>query len=547
MYRVTKKLKGDIRSIIGDYFSNEDFAKGLEAFENLINIDEENSNMEENSNTKENSNFDSEYGDYLNETSIIDPSWNVYTGCRIEGLLRKLEKLKGENTEGIMLQEYYKRLGFYTWLDEPEIMNARSKDTANSSGGEFHLAAADAKVYAECAHFIGAYISVYQLSNKTKAHNNPEDDNLIDNIKNLFIVYLDQCIRNYDLICDVYVSELIERKINYKAYAEEHLNGFADFLDDFLQLNWEGDKNDVFEYDYSKSVKFVGEAGMGKTTQMRRMYYQLLSDVAEGNKKIIPIWIELKDVKEDACSMKALLEMNLGEYGHYYNRMIEKNVLALFLDGYNEILNENVKRMIANEVDNLHKIHPEILIALTDRSKKSNPTVLMKNSVSYTFKGLTKEEIEKYALLKCDKDKVDDILAYLKTVEWLYSTNMIPEKMNNLIDLLSDGIEPENEDEFYDVYLEYILDREVDDKKETRIEDLKFCLGELTNMMSNARDEMPRNDIIKIWLPLNNNDLHLTQDLFDLAIRLPILKPGIGNNTYMFAHPQYFVKCEEGF
>lgn len=538
MYSVSEKFKGDIRSLLGDVFTNEDFEKGLVAFENIINIESEESN------------FDIEYGKYLNETDLIGSSWNVYTGCRIEGLLRKIEEIKGEDTDGIMLQGFYTRLGFYTWLDEPDIISARTKDAVNSGGGSFHLAEADAKEYEECSHYIGAYIKTYQLRNKTKAHDNPEDDNLVkrlDNVKSLFIVYWDQCISNYELIYNAYVSELVEHKINYISFAKEKLEELKGFFDDFLQLNWKGDENDIFEYDYSKSVKFIGEAGMGKTTQMKRMYFQMLSDVANGNKKIIPAWVELKEVTEDSCSMQSILGMGLCEYGHYYDLMIEKNAVALFLDGYNEILDDNVRRIVANEVDTLHKKHPEILIVLTDRSKKSNPTILMKNSVSYTFNGLSKEEIEKYALLKSTKEKQNEIVAYLKKTSWIYSTNMIPEKMNNLIDLLSDGIEPDNEDEFYDNYLEYILDREIDEKKETRIEDLKFCLGELTQVMNDARDEKTRNEIVKLWQPLTNNDLHMAQDLFDLAIRLPILKPGIGNNTYMFVHPQYFVKCEEGF
>lgn len=545
MYRVSEEFRANVKSLVGDVFSNEDYAKGMEAFENLINIEDEVSN------------FNSEYGKYLNETSLIDPSWDIYTGCRIEGLLKKIEKIKGNNIDGVMLQGFYTRLGFYNWLNEPEVIAARAKDDINSSNANndryqegFHLAEADANAYEGCPHHMKAYITAYQLRNRIKAHDNPDNADLLkrfDNIKSLFIVYLDQCIINHDLICNTYVSELVGNKIDFKAYAKDKLDGLNGFLDTFLQLKWEDDDKDTFNYDYTNSVKFIGEAGMGKTTQMRRMYYQLLIDVAEGNRKVIPIWIELKEVPESCCSLEGLLGMYLGEYSHYYKLMIEKNIIALFLDGYNEILDENVRRIVASEVDNLHKTHPEILIAMTDRSKKSNPPCLHKNTVAYTFNGLSKDEIEKYALIKCDDDKKDEILAYLKKTDWIYSTSMIPEKMNNLIELLSDGIEPENEDEFYDVYLEYILDREADEKKETRIEDLKFCLGELTQIMSDPRDEKTRNEIIKLWQPLNKNDLHAAQDLFDLAVKLPILKSGMGNNTYKFVHPQYFVKCEEGF
>ena len=549
MYNISNALKGNLKSLMGDAFSNEEFERGLRALASLININDEKSN------------FDIDYGNLLNESNITSSSWDIISGCRIEGMLRKIENLKGHTTEDAMLQAYYTRIGFYRMLDDPQVKAARVNDTINASNADnirgkegFHLAEANAEAYKECPYFIYDYIVVYQLRNRIKAHDNPETFDFIEKmerIKSLFIVYMDQCIKNYDLICDYYEKEFIENNIDYVTFAQRYMpnsDELNEFLSKFLQLNWKDDENQTFEYDYTKSIKFIGEAGTGKTTQMRRMYIELLKDIISGKTKKLPVWIELKNIVEETASIEGILNLTLKEYEHQYDLLFKNSVLVLFLDGYNEILEENIKRKIAHEIDNVHKSFPETLIVMTDRSKKSNPPCLQRNVLSYTINSLTREEIKEYIRLQCDDECCKKIFDYMDNEEWLDNINMIPTKINNTIYMFKDNIKPHSEDEFYDAYLKYILDREADEKKETRIEDLKFCLGELTSAMNSPRDDKTRHEIIKLWAPLFNNNSHIAQELFQLAIELPILKPSNNNdNSYMFVHPQYFVMFEEGF
>ncbi len=204
----------------------------------------------------------------------------------------------------------------------------------------------------EKSDIIYDYIVVYQLRNRIKAHDNPETFDFIEKmerIKSLFIVYMDQCIKNYDLICDYYEKEFIENNIDYVTFAQRYMpnsDELNEFLSKFLQLNWKDDENQTFEYDYTKSIKFIGEAGMGKTTQMRRMYIELLKDIISGKTKKLPVWIELKNIVEETASIEGILNLTLKEYEHQYDLLFKNSVLVLFLDGYNEILEENIKRKI---------------------------------------------------------------------------------------------------------------------------------------------------------------------------------------------------------
>ena len=548
-YQMSQRFKGDLKSLVGDLFSDEEFEAGARAMENLINI------------ACDQSNFDREYGAYLNDSQLLSQSWDLDKGCKPEGMLRKIEILKGMPTDGKMLANFYTDLGFYRWLNEQPIRQARRNDptnaaNANNTTGEgFHLMTADASKYAECPHFFAHYIRLYQTRNQVKAHDNPLTGDFVmymERIKSLFVVYLDQCIQNADLINEAYEQELIRSSIDYVAYAKEKIAELGSFEHEFLQLHWFNEEQTDFAYDFSTSVKFIGEAGMGKTTQMRAMYLQLLRLVAEGKQQLLPVWIDLSELSElEDLSLEDKIRRDIGEYGQYYRILLKQGIPALFLDGYNEILSKDnqdvVRRAFANDVDEIHRLYEHVLIALTDRSRKSNPPILMKKVNVYTSAGMSMDEIREYIRLKTGGEDEKHILDYVSSADWVSVTTMIPAKLNSLIELLRDGEEPENEDDFYDRYLEYILDREANEKKETQIDDLKYLLYLLTQEMEDSSAEMTRNEIVKLWLPNLSGNLHETNRLLDLAIRLPILVPGSSDKVYRFAYSQYYQKLEAGF
>ncbi len=545
-FKMNQRLRNDIVSFLKDYFTSAELDKGIDALENLINIEDEKSN------------FDVAYGDFLNNGSIMDVNWDIFTGCRLEGFLRKICNIKGTPCDGLMLQGLYTNIGFYDWLDADDIKEARANDYANmgnpaneKNGGAFHLNDADASKYRGCSNYFDHYIVAYQLRNRSKAHDNPTVDDPItrlENIRSLFVVYMDQCIKNAEIINNGYEKELIDSKIDYVDYATGKAEALKEFDINFVQLNWYDEDNSGLEYSFDTCVKFVGEAGLGKTTQMQKMYLYLLNEVKAGTKKMLPVWVKLADLGEEK-NLEKFIREDLGEYEQYYNLLFERGVVALFLDGYNELLTSDIqdkaRKTLAKDVDEIHKKYPDIFIAMTDRSKKSNPPCLMKNTLVYSFNGLSEEDMECYIDVKCPVDYRDDCKEYIKTYSWIKNTLFIPAKMNNLIELIENDDKPENEDEFYDMYLVYILDREENEKKETRIEDLKYLLYLLTQEMNHYSDEKMRNEIIKLWLPITG-EIRETNRLLDLAIKIPILVPGQNDNSFKFANQQYFYKIEAG-
>lgn len=569
-FEITAELEDTLRTLLEDYFTEDELKTGLEAFENLINITIPEDNMEQGD-----ADFNQDYGTFLNNNHQMGVTWDLKKGYRLEGFLRKLAIIKDEETQYITLGKFYKRLGFYKRLNRDDVKKARAKDKINADNanneygkGGFDLDKADAIPYKDCGQYFYHYIVAYQLRNKL-AHDREikelrkDSSVLIDFIRSMFIVYFDQCIKNYNCINKYYERQLMEDDIDYKSFAERQIKSVKSVEEGFIQLHWNTESDEGFEYDFQSSVKFVGEPGMGKTTQMTMMYYKLLQHVLYGNKKILPIWIDLCKFSDlNYGSLEERIKESLGEYKPHYSILLKNNKIALFLDGYNEIIAEDgkgedkVKIALAKKLDDIHKKYPEILIAITDRSKRSNPPYLEKNTTVYESKGVERYDIEEYIdkKLKDDPTSAKDIIAYLSSEDsrWMGPGAIIPAKINALIELMHNGITPKDANDFYDKYLDFILEREQTEKKETRIVELVFLLHKLTEKMETADSGKSLTDIWDLWLPLvqgrseeQKGNLTETGKLFRLAVELKILEAG-NDGKYRFAHAQYFYKMKQG-
>lgn len=542
-YKMTESFKMDLKSLLKGIFNDEKINVGIKAFEYLINIP-----CDENS-------FDQAYGQMLNESDMRRADWDMNSVCKVEACLKKIARIRGTFIEDKTLREYYNQLGFFKWADEPAIKKACALDPVNKAFAEnrretFIIKGADASKYKDCPHHFSHYIVAYQLRND-QVHEGPKVNYgvYIDQITSLFVVYIDQCYCNFKYIKDRYEKIPISSdEIDYVMFAQrqrESLNPFK-----FMQLDWRAETDNRFEYDFQSSVKFIGEAGIGKTTQMKNMFKELLDQVVLHERKILPVWLNLADfVKTD--SLEGKIRESLKEYESYYPILLKKNAIALFLDGYNEALikdeQDSAKRILAMDIDEIHNRFPEVLIAMTDRRRTSNPPCLQKNVSVYTFNGLNRKKMIEYVKKVADSANQNNIITYLNSENssWL-GDSAIPAQMNMLIDLLSEGITPEDESDFYDQYLDYVFYREANEKKETRIGVLKYLLSILTFEMNDSADGKTQFEIVELWLSKGHvKDTKEAMDLFTLAIELPVLVPGSNDKTFIFAHKAYYHKMQE--
>ena len=556
-FELNKNFKSQVKPLVQKYFTEEEFETGFSALEKLLNI---NGGSEK---------FGGDLVEKFNKINLYD-SFDLDAICMPEGFLEKIEYLKGNDASGkeVMLRNLYTNIGFYDRLNNDEVIEARRNDPANSANAEnvrgqggFSLDEAKAEAYRDCPGFFEHYIVVYQFRNK-KAHDNSVVEDPMERLgiaTSIFVVYLDQCIKNSELIFSFYKDEMLKNRVDYKKYANEKIAPVRFMESDFIQLDWLEDSesidndNSQLQYSYDRTIKFIGEPGLGKTTQMRRMYYQMLCDNIEGRIRKLPIWIDLADLASDENpSIRERIKEELGEYSGLYNLLLENDVLALFLDGYNEVIVEqdkqdNFRKSLAREIDDYHNEYPQMFIAMTDRKKKSNPPCLTRNVAIYTSRGMSREQVVEYSRIKHDTEMAERMSDYLDsdTGAWFAEEKTIPTKVNALLEMLLDDIRPENNDEFYNKYLEFILEREAEEKKETRIEDLKYLLSVLAtdaeNGMANWSSEKSRNEITRLWMNNGSDNLEKTGRLFDLAVELSILGPGeTDEKKFSFTQRQYY-------
>ena len=545
MFKFTDKAIGEMKEIVrGQYFEDVDLA--IELLRKFICIRDE-------------KNFDQRYGQTLNEGVIDHKKWKSKEISHWEEFLGKMRWLKGKEAVS-QIQMYTQDIGFFHWLSDASVQKARAKDPHNngevkgSLTGSFLIAEAEAQYYMDCPHYIYNYIMAYQFRNGLS---HPGDITYISvqgYVMSMLIVYFDQCMKNRFFIERKYEEEMLQNNLDKKAICQKQLKSENGMISEaaalnFVQLNWKDTANNqIVEYSQFENVstKFVGEAGSGKTTQMRALFIKELKGVISGQLQVLPVWIELKQlVKQGNPSISTfLLDMlELDQDDSILTTMLENGQISLYLDGFNEIIGkDNIikKKNIASEIDAIKNRFTKVRIYMSDRRIKSDIRCLS-NVLTCEISMMTNAEMESYARKYRTGEKLDKVLAYLHSdaAEWTDNA-MIPEKMNQLMQLVEEGQEPDNEDQFYISYLEDIIERERVMNKEWRMDTLIYLLQELAATMEDEDDEMTLHDIQKLFRQAGGIGIDEANFLVQLAVELPIIKSGYQPDGYKFSYPQYY-------
>lgn len=130
----------------------------------------------------------------------------------------------------------------------------------------------------------------------------------------------------------------------------------------------------------SSSIALEGTVGQGKSIFMRYLTYQ---EATQGNR--VPIFFELrrlnvKQTLEDAISTLISNWIPLFTKEHF-EKIASSGDVVLFLDGFDEIAQEDVSRLI-NEIEGWHERYPNMQLVISTRPEaeiqKSNPMKVYK-------------------------------------------------------------------------------------------------------------------------------------------------------------------------
>lgn len=333
-----------------------------------------------------------------------------------------------------------------------------------------------------------AYNLIYaQRNNAAHYYLNLTQREIWEIISACLIVYLDICGRLCIQIEDAYTKSSINdgfSAIHYckeiiRDYNRESKCGFT-----YVDIKWKAANSSIKECitvdtmlneTQNNLVKILGEAGCGKTTIMRQLEYLSAKRFIAQKSTIIPVFIPLGSIEADSSlqkDIKSMLCQRLKITPDLLEDLLSTNSLRLYLDGFNEILDSKTKKQIAWSIDELSRRFPEITIFLSDRSLVRPTINVMSGALEYKLFPLDNVTKEMFIKSNCSDDSAKTLLLhYFNNNPSRYESFSTPIKLKQLIELtISKKFVPED---FDSEYIQFIFDRELNDKKDENVQYLE--------------------------------------------------------------------------
>ena len=321
-------------------------------------------------------------------------------------------------------------------------------------------------------------------------------------ISNLFLAYIELAYIAKEQIMSQYATE----KLHIKEYLQEIIKKYEEKINfkyipsSVIKFNEDGAINDsdeeettlpFIEINQSETmnrIKLIGYAGVGKTTTLEYIEYQ--DSVNYENNKKIPVIISLITVDKNEPIEKFIvrkLKMEENDDNiEIVNYLLEKGKINLYLDGVNEISisDYNLKRDFLNELEKFvtEEKTKNTKIIVTDRD---NSEVSVLNNVdTFLIQGMTESDIEAFIEGNAIPEKVEEIKKVIKENSDFLGMIVNPIMLKDLITIIECGEPiPKDIEELSEVYLNTIIKREIEEKKDPLA---SYIDGALTYMVKRA-------------------------------------------------------------
>ncbi len=267
----------------------------------------------------------------------------------------------------------------------------------------------------------------------------------------------------------------------------------------YMDFHWHEEKdgseecnaNDLLykaSIDKTQGIKILGEAGTGKTTVLKRMQYQLAKNYKTNSDKI-PIFITLSELNAEIDSLLNRI-MDITRMGNEDVRKELKNGnFVLFLDGFNEILNDETRRMLAKEINtNFQNYYEKTLIFISDRTITSESTRVMNKSLSLHLCKITIEEKMRFFEERVTSEEMNLIRQRRENVESYFDTLDTPLKLMNFIEVVKS--EKAIPDDITSSYINMLFERERNDNKDVKMGELQDLLCALALYISKEEEDV---------------------------------------------------------
>ena len=381
------------------------------------------------------------------------------------------------------------------------------------------------------------------------------------------------CGKKKEEIEDMYIKLVLNEIIDdyVKRFSEEP----SGINKCFCPLSWGEAERDQLPECYEDlngaSLKLLGTAGSGKTTQAWHYYLEALGQ-AQAEMDILPVWIELKqfntykkeDLKVWILKLIEKVTNSTEDAKNLYNLLRGNGKLVLFLDGLNEAieLSDNDKTVLRGDIASYESNEPKgCQIILTDRVE-NHRTHWLADAMRYQIRPMDEKDVERFIdKYESEKNKLNgvysakdyaEIREYMKkvlsdnSVDWEFK--IIPAKLDMVFrNYNSDWMNSKaTKTAFEEEYFEYLISREQDKGENENL--LKGLLSATVNQNKevyfSGKDTKLTNEEIPqlIWNMFNGIESYRYLSLF--------VEMGIFENkgvNYNFTNEVYFEYVKRGY
>lgn len=426
-----------------------------------------------------------------------------------EILPRVLEELPGSNLDGckermdriIKIEPYLRHLFI---IISPERYEMRPKDEIGGMDENrwtlapllkqaFAIVPMEYNLSSSKPDYINfSYKSSYQIvysRRNDQSHNfsNLSWQETLELLTSSLVVYLDIAHHLGIHIKEAYSKEMANNGLSAMQYCKnivhsydlETKRGFT-----YVDVKWKASNSNIREYSTVETmfeepgnnlVKILGEAGCGKTTIMKRLEYLGAKKYISNMTDIIPVFIPLGSIESNSSvqmDIKAIIKYKLNITDDVLNSLLESNLIRLFLDGFNEILDIKTKKQIAWSINNLSETFPEMKVFLSDRSLVRSPIKVLEDAIEYKLFPLDTVTKELFIESNChDKQSKELLLSCFHDNPNYFESFSTPIKLKQLIELTN--AHKKIPDDFDAEYISFIFERELIDKKDNNAEYLE--------------------------------------------------------------------------
>ncbi len=372
------------------------------------------------------------------------------------------------------------------------------------------------------------YTSVYSYRNKDSHYFTALDQfDVFKAISEIMVVYLDIASRYSHVITSIFRKAEVKKTFDLNAYInsinEEHRNKVKEGFG-FVDLIWSDGSKELKVRDVlknSNTLMVTGEAGCGKTTLMQEMAYLTATEFSPDKDTYVPVYFELKKLSNTSFSIEGMLAGRIGITGEEFTKLTNGFKLAVFLDGFNEILNTDIKSKFAVYLESYIRKNTKHKYFVSDRSVVRSEIILLKDSRKIHLSPLTVRQKEEF-LKRNTKDQtaLKTLVDTIHTDPGYFATIRTPLQLMHLIEVTSyKGKLP---DDYVGDYLESVIEREMNDKKDINAHYLRDFLDLVGVAMLNTKENRLSEVELKMLLRKARDELGYEKCDTDTVMRLMI-------------------------